>query len=464
MATSQVIELPFSTSFEKPPNVDVESAHSTLAPATPDAGHDSDDSLESVIRDHESDFAAWSCVLGSLLFLIPSFGFMASIGTVQSYLSLNQLKDHSVSEIGWISGVYLSLSLVPNFYIGSLLDRYGPRVLSPVGGVFSTATFILMAECKTYWQFMLCFGVFGSIGTSICCTTAIGVVGKLFVRRRGLAMGTAVMGTSLGSIMFPLLLRSTFQSLGWAWSMRIVALVVGIVTTIGIVCFLPFQRLVRSSPCDSDKESVPEEPVSVLDLSAWKNRSFVFVSCGVFLIEFVVFGIGGLLPTISTGAGFSAEDGYTLLAILGACSCIGRFTMGLLGDRLGGINSTIGVMALIVILMSTIFIPFSTTSAPLLYTFSALWGFCSGSFYALSPICTGKTCEPKDYARYYGSTNFAVGIALLVANPVSGIMLEKLGPQPLACFYLAVVVLAGVSFTVARGLLLGNFTDLRAKI
>jgi hypothetical protein len=52
--------------------------------------------------------------------------------------------------------------------------------------------------------------------------------------------------------------------------------------------------------------------------------------------------------------------------------------------------------------MSTIFIPFSTTSAPLLYTFTAFWGFCTGSFYALSPVCTGKTCEPKDYARYYG--------------------------------------------------------------
>ncbi|KAF5676177.1 riboflavin transporter MCH5 [Fusarium heterosporum] len=463
MAPSPVIELSTSTSFEKTPNVDVESGPNNLPPAISDAGHESDGSLESVIKDHESDFGAWSCVLGSLLFLIPSFGFMASIGTVQSYLSLNQLRDHSVSEIGWISGVYLFLSLVPNFYIGSLLDRYGPRVLSPVGGVFSTVTFILMAECKTYWQFMLYFGVFGSIGTSICCTTAIGVVGKLFVRRRGLAMGTAVMGTSLGSIVFPLLLRSTFQTLGWAWSMRIVALVVGLVTAIGILCFLPFHRLVHSGPSDLDKPET-RETASALDLSAWKNPSFAFVSCGVFLIEFVVFGIGGLLPTISTGAGFSAEDGYTLLAILGACSCTGRFTMGLLGDRFGGINSMIGVMVLIIILMSTVFIPFSTTSAPFLYTFSALWGFCSGSFYALSPICTGKTCEPKDYARYYGSTNFAVGIALLVANPVSGIMLEKLGPQPLACFYLAIVVLAGGSFMVARGLLLGDFTALKAKI
>ncbi|KAF4961789.1 hypothetical protein FSARC_10085 [Fusarium sarcochroum] len=462
MTASQQIEaLSAAASFEKTPDVDVEGAPSSAPPSLPDEAQDSDSSSDTIFKDNESDLGAWSCVVGSLLFLIPSFGFMASIGTVQSYLSLNQLRDHSVSEVGWISGVYLFFSLISNFQIGSILDRYGPRVLSPIGAVFAVATFLLVAECKTYWQFMLCFGVFGSIGTGINCTTGIGVVGKLFVRKRGLAMGVAVMGTSLGSIIFPLLLRSTFSSLGWAWSMRIVALVVAIVTALGVICYLPFQRLVDA---DSSKQKKTEESGSALDLSAWKSPAFAFVSCGVFLIEFVVFGIGGLLPTISIGAGFTAEDGYTLLAILGACSCVGRFTMGILGDRLGGLNSMIGMMVLIIIFMSTIFIPFSTTSAPLLYTFSALWGFCSGSFYALSPVCTGKTCEPKDYARYYGSTNFAVGIALLVANPVSGIMLEKLGAQPLACFYLAIVVLAGVSFTVARGLLLGSFTTFKAKM
>jgi predicted MFS family arabinose efflux permease len=118
-------------------------------------------------------------------------------------------------------------------------------------------------------------------------------------------------------------------------------------------------------------------------------------------MEFVNFGIGGLLPTVSTGAGCTVQDGYTLLAILGGCWCISRFTMGLLSDRLSGINSMVGTMVLIIVLMSTIFIPFTTTSATLLYVFSALWGLFSGSFYALSPVSVGKTYEPRDYARYY---------------------------------------------------------------
>ncbi|KAH7153582.1 major facilitator superfamily domain-containing protein [Dactylonectria macrodidyma] len=419
---------------------------------------DTESASTTTSRDIESDTGAWLCVLGSLLFLIPSFGFMASLGTIQSHLSIHQLSAYSTGQVGWISGLYLFLSLILNFQIGSVLDRYGPRILSPIGGVMSTATFLLMAECKTYWQFMLCFGVFGSIGTGIDAVTAIGTVGKLFVRRRGLAVGVAVMGTSIGSVIFPIMLRSTLPTLGWAWSLRIVALVVACVTTLGVLCYLPFPRLIAAHPTTQKPKG------AAFNLSAFCSPAFSFVAAGVFLVEFVVFGIGGLLPTISTGAGFSAEDGYTLLSILGACSCLGRFTIGLVGDRLGALNTMLCTMYLIIVFMSTIFIPFATTSAPLLYTFSALWGFCSGAFYALSPVCTGKTCEPKDYARYYGSTNFAVAFSLLISIPLSGIMLENMGARPLACLFLALIFLAGLCFFAARALLIGKLVDFRTKM
>ncbi|KAF4994231.1 hypothetical protein FDECE_13170 [Fusarium decemcellulare] len=437
---------------DKAPTVDVESAPASVPPSEPDnSPHSSDNEKEFDKKDIESDTGAWLCVLAAVFFLISSYGFMNSLGTVQSHLSLNQLSNYSTSDVGWINGVYLFLSLIFNFQIGTILDRYGPQILSPIAAFFSTVTFLLLAECKTYWQFMLCLGLFGSIGTGIGAVTAISVVGKLFVRRRGLAMGIAVMGTSLGAIIYPMMLRATFGTLGWAWSMRLVALVVGFLTTLGVLCFLPFRRLTADSQSSKKSEGVG------LDLSAFRSPTFDITALGICMVEFVVYGIGGLLPTIATGAGFSTKDGYMLLSILGACSCVGRFSIGFVGDKVGPFNAMVTTMVIIIIFMSTIFIPFSTTSGPLLYTFTALWGYCSGSFYVLSPVCTGKTCEPKDYARYFGSTNMCVAVALLLAIPLSGMMLEKLGPQLLACFYLAIIALAGLCFVVARGLLIGNW-------
>ncbi|KLO88633.1 monocarboxylate transporter 2 [Fusarium fujikuroi] len=414
----------------------------------------------SFVMDHESDWRAWLCVFGSFLFLVCSAGFNGSIGTLQSYFGDNQLKDNTNSQIGWIIGVYLFLACVPSFLYGSLLDRYGPRLLSALGGILSTATFLIMGQYKTYWQFMFCFGVFGSIGTGINCTVAIGVVGKLFVRRRGFAMGIAVTGASLGATIFPIILHSTFEHLGWTWSMRIVAIVIASSTSFGFLCFLPFERLVLGT----DNYDPYANTGSVFDLSAWKSSSFFFVAFSMFLMEFVNCGIAGLLPAISTSAGFTAKDGFILLSVIGGTSCVSRLIMGRSSDRIGGMNAMVITMVLMVVLMSTIFFPFTTSGRPFFFAFAALWGILSGSFYTVAPICVGKTCAARDYARYYGSTNLLVGVSLLIANPLSALMLEKAGAKPLAFLYLGVTLAALVSIAVARGLVVGNFLVLMTKI
>ncbi|KAF4502156.1 monocarboxylate transporter 2 [Fusarium agapanthi] len=381
--------------YEGAATPDIESAPTSVPPSQIDLSAGPYNEKEQEKRDIESDVGGWLCVFASMLFLISSYGFMNSLGTIQSHLTLNELSGYSVSQVGWISGTYLFLSLIFNFQIGSILDRYGPQILGPIAAAFSTVTFLLLAECTQYWQFILCLGLFGSIGSGIGAVTAIGVIGKLFTRRRGLSMGIAVMGTSLGGIIYPMMLRATFGKLGWAWSMRLVALVIACITSLGVLCYFPFRRL-------TEGQSTAQKPQSFsLDLSAFKSLSFVVTALGICMVEFVNYGISGLLPTIARGAGFSTEDGYTLLSILGACSCFGRFSIGFVGDKVGPFNAMITTMLVILVFISSIFIPFSTTSAPLMYTFTALWGYCSGSFYVLSPLCTGKTCEPQDYARYF---------------------------------------------------------------
>ncbi|KAF5543837.1 monocarboxylate transporter 2 [Fusarium mexicanum] len=413
---------------------------------------------------HESDWRAKLCVFGSFLFLFSSSGFSGSLGTIQSYFRTCQLKNYTNSEIGWILGTYLFLACIPSFLYGTILDRYGPRLLSAVGGIFSTVTFLIMGQCKTYWQFMLCFGVFGSIGAGINCTVAVGVVGKLFVRKQGLAMGIAVTGASLGATIFPFVLSSTFENLGWVWSMRIVAIVIASSTSIGFLCFLPFDRLVVLT----DNFDTFGNLGSAFDLSAWKSSSFIFVSYSLFLLEFVNGGVGGLLPAISTSVGMTAQDGFMLLSVIGGTSCLSRLIIGILSDHIGGINIMVGTMVVMIILMSLIFAPCTTGSGPgaptFLYIFATFWGFLSGCFYTVAPICIARTCDPKDFARYYGSTNLLVGVALLIGNPLSGVVLEKAGAQTLAYLYLGIIVAAAVSIIVARGLILGTFTKLSARI
>ncbi|KAM0430992.1 hypothetical protein ACHAPT_005626 [Fusarium lateritium] len=393
--------------------------------------------------DIESKTSAWMCVLGSFLCLVPTFGFMQSLGAVQSYLSINQLKDYSEGEVGWISGMFLFLSLVFNLQVGPLFDVHGPNIIGPVGALLYVAIFILMAECKTYWQFMLCLGVFGSIGAAMTMVVAVAIVGKLFIRRRGLAMGIALAGSSVGSVLFPIIFRYTFPALGWKWSMRIMAFTSAGLLVPGMLCFIPFNKLHNLS-----SDGQPRAKSSALNLAAFKSPAFSFVTVGLFMLEFSIFSIAGLLPSIATRGGFSLEDSYTLLAIIGSTSTLGRILPGLAGDSIGHFNVLLISMAFTILFMGVMFVPFGTTSAPVLYAF----------------ICMGKTCETKDYGRYYGTMNCVISFALLIALPTSGSMLENMGAQALAGLLMAIVFVGGACYFAARALLIGQWLSPRTKI
>jgi MFS family permease len=93
---------------------------------------------------------------------------------------------------------------------GRLFDTYGPKWLLRVGSVMHFIAFILLPECKTYWQFFLCQGVlFGfAIATMYIPLFVVdssffpsmGCMNHWFLKRRAMAIGIMVGGSSLGGL------------------------------------------------------------------------------------------------------------------------------------------------------------------------------------------------------------------------------------------------------------------------
>ncbi|KAF4930088.1 putative transporter MCH4 [Colletotrichum viniferum] len=197
--------------------------------------------------DIENRISSWVCVLGAFIFLLPSYGLPQAIGTFQAYLQEHQLSGYSARDIGWVTGLYTALTLFLGIQAGPIVDRYGTEVLAPLSTALTLSTFFLLAECKYYWQFMLCLGIYGGIGGGIggglASTAAVSVVGKIFTRLRGLAIGLALTGSALGGVIFPFLLRELFPKWGWAWSMRFVGFTIASVMIPGTLCFIPFAKL-----------------------------------------------------------------------------------------------------------------------------------------------------------------------------------------------------------------------------
>lgn len=322
---------------------------------------------------------------------------MQSIGTIQSYLYLSQLKTYSIGPVGWITGLYLFLSYFLNIQVGPLCDSYSPTLIVPIGALTTTASFLLLAVCSQYWQFMLCLSVFGAAGGAILGALAVSVIAQssYFVRRRGVAMGIALTGSSTGSIIIPIMLRSTFPNLGWAWSIRLMAFVIGTITALGAACFMPYFLTAATRNAGTTAQAQPSRGVggrriALVDLTAFKSVPFIFLSLAMCLLEFAIFAIAGLLPTLATtgSSSFTGENSansYTLIAVLSAGSCPGLIIPGIATNLVGPFNVILIMTALTLVFMGSLFIPFAGKSEGVLYAFSALWGFGSGSFLSSSP-------------------------------------------------------------------------------
>lgn len=223
---------------------------------------------------------------------------------------------------------------------------------------------LLLATCREYWQFLLCLGVLGGITSAILTTTALAAVSHWFSVRRGLAAGIAMLGSSIGGVVIPLVLRVTLSRFGWPTAMRILALVTLGCVVVGYVCVKA--RL----PPAFDRRAM-------IDLNIFRDARFVFTTLGIFCIEVVLFGTLGLMPSYVRSQGFPGSSGSLQIAVVNSASCFGRIFGGLLSDSFGRFNMMLLMMVAALSTCLVVWLP-SGQNLALLYIFSALFGFESG--------------------------------------------------------------------------------------
>lgn len=220
-------------------------------------------SLETVVDSFpDGGMRSWLVVIGSFFLIMASYGMLNSVGVFQSYLETNQLSTYSSTDVGWIPSSFVFFTLLLGVYVGPLFDSYGPKVLVYMGSALLGLRLFLFAECKQYWQFMLCFSLLGGIGAALVSTVAMSCIPHWFEIRAGMAIGTALAGSGLGGAIFPFVLRAGFANIGFKWTMRALALAVGALCLIGSV-------MVRSR--------LPKRKISkfvVIELKCFKDLKF----------------------------------------------------------------------------------------------------------------------------------------------------------------------------------------------
>jgi len=354
----------------------------------------------------EGGLKAWLVVFGALCGGCTGFGLMNSSGPLQAHLETNQLKSYSPSDIGWIFSTGYFLCFFSGLQIGPVFDRYGPRYLIATGSVLLTLCVFLAAESSKYWQFMMTLGVLFGLGSGLLFTPSIGAIGHFFLRRRGLATGIGCIGGAIGGIVYPSILSKTLQSLGWAWSLRIIGFVMLIFI---ILCNL----LVRSR--------LPPLPgkSAAITVTAFKDIRFTLCTAAIFLSEFALFIPLTYLSSYAIHNGMSANLAFNLQTIINVGSIFGRFLGGYSADRLGRFNSLV-VLSLFTAISTFAFWYPAGSSVAFAVIFAICFGFGSGSFISLTPVAVGQICRTEEYGRFYGTAYTVVSFGTLTGVPIAG--------------------------------------------
>lgn len=91
---------------------------------------------------------AWCSVGAASCVLLVVFGFVTSMGQLQTYYMQHQLKGYSKSTVAWLGSVQSMLVYTGSMLAGRAFDAYGPERLMWTGTVLLTSAVVAMG-CKS---------------------------------------------------------------------------------------------------------------------------------------------------------------------------------------------------------------------------------------------------------------------------------------------------------------------------
>jgi MFS family permease len=83
----------------------------------------------------------------------------------------------------------------------------------------------MLSLATTYWQALLAQGLCVGVGMGCLFVPCVSILPTYFSTRLGLAVGVASAGSSLGGVIYPIVLQRLLGSIGFAWAVRVIGFI-----------------------------------------------------------------------------------------------------------------------------------------------------------------------------------------------------------------------------------------------
>tara|TARA_Y100000766_G_scaffold54651_1_gene44313 strand:+ start:1462 stop:2745 length:1284 start_codon:yes stop_codon:yes gene_type:complete len=356
-------------------------------------------------NDRVDSAAGWLVVAATTTATFAVFGVVYSFGAV--FTAIREEFGVGKGQAALFFSITTFIYFVVGVFTGRLADRYGPRPLLLAGALSIGLGLFLTSLVNNILLGYLTYGVGAGIGVGCAYVPMVATVGGWFEKDRTKAMGVAVAGIGVGTLVGAPLAKHLVISYGW----RNAFVVLGV----GSAALLALASIGARRPPGSGSQE-PPPPLRLLlkdPRFIWLYVSMTFLSSGLFV------------PMVYLDDYLESQGrsgGALLIGIIGATSVVGRLALGAVASKVDLMRLyQICVMALGA---SYVIWLLAGANYASLVVFAVCMGTAYGGWIALSPAVTAYLFGPIGLGGVLGALYTSAGIGGLVGPPVIGVVID----------------------------------------
>jgi MFS family permease len=402
-------------------------------------------------------YYGWIIVAVALISMAIWFGIRTSFSVF--YVAILEEFHWNRGDTAGVQSLALIFYSIMAPIVGGLIDRFGPSRIIVPGIILLSLGLMSCSTIDTLFQFYLFYGAM--VGTGLTCIGLVSysaILAHWFVKRRGLASGTAISGIGLGTF-FWVPLSQYFISL-WGWRLSFI-----ILGGLFLSILLPLNSIfLRHKPQKNGQKynEVVHEKLCIkpqsgcLDKQTSENGHTIINVLGnsrfwaLMVCSFLA--VSGMYIILVHNVKFFVDQGMDkmtaafIFALTGLISSIFRIFWGWLSDRIG--RETTYTLGIFCGVMSVCFLLLleKMQSRCLVYTFlfffSMGWGATAPIFMATAAdLFTGKK-----FGLIYGFIETAIGIGGSFGAWIAGFIFDRTHSYQIAFFLVIIVFILSCFF------------------
>lgn len=163
----------------------------------------------------------WVVVFSSLMVSLIMDGVSFSFGLI--YTELLAYFGESKSKTAWVGSLFIAVPLLSGPIMSNLVDRYGCRKCTMIGGAVASLGFVLASYCTSIEQLYFTFGILAGVGLGVGYVTVVVSVAFWFDKKRTFATGIGASGTGIGTFLYAPFTQYLIENFGWRGTTLILA-------------------------------------------------------------------------------------------------------------------------------------------------------------------------------------------------------------------------------------------------